>query len=74
MNTPVITAVATWVPDPIPLSRWRAIESALRASGHPGWDAWMRSWHPDYGHWLEAWPGEESAESLPVHCDLHHPT
>ena len=73
MNTPVITAVATWVPDPIPLSRWRAIESALRASGHPGWDAWMRSWHPDYGHWLEAWPGEESDESLLVHSDLPPP-
>jgi len=74
MNTPVIiTAVATWVPDTIPLSRWRAIESTLRASGHPGWDAWMRSWQPEYEHWLEAWPGEESGESLLVHSDLPPP-
>ncbi|ABE36322.1 3-oxoacyl-[acyl-carrier-protein] synthase III C-terminal domain-containing protein [Paraburkholderia xenovorans] len=43
------------------------MESSLRATGHPGWDAWMRSWHPDYGHWLEAWPGEEAAGSPPVH-------
>ncbi|KFX64352.1 MULTISPECIES: 3-oxoacyl-ACP synthase [Paraburkholderia] len=67
MKPPVITAVTAWVPDALPLSRWTAIESSLRATGHPGWDAWMRSWHPDYGHWLEAWPGVENAGSPPVH-------
>lgn len=73
MNSPVITALTAWVPDAIPLSRWSAIESALRAAGHPGWDAWMRSWHPDYGHWLEAGPGEETDGSLPVYRDLPPP-
>ncbi|WP_454805992.1 3-oxoacyl-ACP synthase [Paraburkholderia fungorum] len=70
MNPPVITAVTAWVPDAIPLSRWAAMESALRATGNPGWNAWMRSWHPDYGHWLEAGPDEETGGSLPVHPDL----
>ena len=70
MNGPAITAVAAWVPDAIPLSRWGIIESALRATGNRGWDAWMRSWHPDYGHWLEAWPGEKTGGLLPVNPDL----
>lgn len=70
MNRPVITAVTAWVPDAIPLSRWAAIESAQRIIGHPGWDAWIRSWHPDYGHWLEAWPGEETGGSLPLQSGL----
>jgi hypothetical protein len=73
MNLPVITAVTAWVPDAIPLSQWAAIESALRAIGHPGWNAWMRSWHPDYGHWLEAGPDEETGASLAVHPDLPPP-
>lgn len=73
MSPPVITAVTAWVPDVIPLSRWTAIESALRATGHSGWDAWMKSWHPDYGHWLEAWPGGETGGSPPVHPDLPPP-
>lgn len=70
MNQPVITAVTTWVPDAIPLSQWAAIESALRATGHSGWDAWAKSWHPDYGHWLEAWPGRETGGSPPMHPNL----
>ncbi|RKE39523.1 3-oxoacyl-[acyl-carrier-protein] synthase III [Paraburkholderia sp. BL23I1N1] len=73
MNPPAITAVTAWVPDAIPLSRWTAMESALRETGHPGWDAWMRSWHPDYGHWLEAWPGEETGGSRLVHSGLATP-
>lgn len=63
MNIPVITAVAARVPDAIPLPRWNEIESALRLVGHPGWDAWMRSWHPDYGHWLEARPCQKTDAS-----------
>jgi 3-oxoacyl-[acyl-carrier-protein] synthase III len=74
MNPPVITAVTAWVPEAIPLSRWMTIESTLRATGHPGWDAWMRSWHPDYGHWLEAWPGKETVGSHPVHSGLAAPS
>lgn len=66
MNGPVITALTAWVPDAVPLARWTALESALRATGHPGWDAWMRSWHPDYGHWLEAGPGDETGGALPA--------
>ncbi|RDK01109.1 3-oxoacyl-ACP synthase [Paraburkholderia lacunae] len=73
MNLPVITAVTAWVPDAIPLSQWTAIESALRTTGHSGWDAWVKSWHPDYGHWLEAWPGGETGGSPPVHPDLPPP-
>jgi len=73
MSPPVITAVTAWVPDVIPVSRWTAIESALRATRHSGWDAWLRSWHPDYGHWLEAAPEEETGASLPVHADLSAP-
>ncbi|MBN3808865.1 3-oxoacyl-ACP synthase [Paraburkholderia sp. Ac-20347] len=67
MNTPVITAVTAWVPDTIPLSQCTAMGSSLRATSHPGWDAWARSWHPDYGHWLEACPGNETTGSPPVH-------
>ncbi|MEX3916452.1 3-oxoacyl-ACP synthase [Paraburkholderia sp. BR10872] len=63
MNAPVITAIAAWVPDAIPLSQWMAMESALRASGHAGWDAWVRSWHSGYGHWLEACPSEKAGGS-----------
>jgi len=74
MNPPVITAVKAWVPEAIPLSRWMTIESTLHATGHPGWDAWMRSWHPDYGHWLEAWPGKETVGSHPVHSGLATPS
>lgn len=70
MIPPVITAVTAWVPDTIPLPRWTAMESVLRATGHSGWDAWVRSWHPDYGHWLEAWPGAKTSGFLPVHPDL----
>lgn len=73
MNPPVITAVTAWVPDAIPLPRCAARESALRATGHPGWDAWVKSWHPDYGHWLEAWPGGETSGSLPAQPDLLTP-
>lgn len=69
MNLPVITAVTAWVPEAIPLSQWAAIESALRATGHSGWDAWAKSWHPDYGHWLEAWPVGEASDALPVPSD-----
>lgn len=73
MNLPVITAVTAWVPAVIPLSRWTAVESALRASGHSGWNAWMKSWHPDYGHWLETWRGGETGGSSPVHPNLPPP-
>jgi 3-oxoacyl-[acyl-carrier-protein] synthase III len=73
MNSPVITAVAAWVPDAISLARWSAIESALRVIGHFGWDTWMRSWHPDYGHWLEAWPAKETGSSLAMHHTLPPP-
>ncbi|WP_434715364.1 3-oxoacyl-[acyl-carrier-protein] synthase III C-terminal domain-containing protein [Paraburkholderia sp. A3RO-2L] len=68
MNTPVITALATAVPETMPLSRWLKIESARRLKGHPGWDAWMRSWQPDYGHWLQTWPRHE-CDGL---CLWHH--
>ncbi|MEX3844323.1 3-oxoacyl-[acyl-carrier-protein] synthase III C-terminal domain-containing protein [Paraburkholderia sp. BR10882] len=61
MNLPVITAVTAWVPEAIPLAQWTMMESALHASGHAGWDAWVRSWHPDHAHWLEASPGEQIA-------------
>ncbi|SAL44567.1 3-oxoacyl-ACP synthase [Caballeronia sordidicola] len=73
MNQPVITAVTAWVPDAIPLSQWAAIESALRATGHSGWDAWAKSWHPDHGHWLEAWPGGKTGGSPRVHFDFPLP-
>jgi len=66
MSTAVITAVMAWVPDTMTLSRWTAMEPALRATGHSGWDAWVKSWHPDYGHWIEAWPHGETGGSLPV--------
>ncbi|EIF29061.1 3-oxoacyl-(acyl-carrier-protein) synthase III [Burkholderia sp. Ch1-1] len=73
MNPPVITAVTAWVPDAIPPPQWTAMESALRVTGHSGWDAWVKSWHPDYGHWLEAWPGGEAGGSPSVHSDLPLP-
>lgn len=66
MSPAVITAVTAWVPDTMPLSRWTAMEPALRATGHSSWDAWVRSWHPDYGHWIEASPHGETGGSLPV--------
>ncbi|WP_042264360.1 beta-ketoacyl-[acyl-carrier-protein] synthase family protein [Paraburkholderia heleia] len=69
MSQAVITAVTAWVPDAMTLSRWTALERALRTTGHSGWDAWVKSWHPDYGHWIEAWPHRESGGSLPVPPD-----
>ncbi|MFM0758312.1 3-oxoacyl-ACP synthase [Paraburkholderia strydomiana] len=73
MNLPVITAVTAWVPSAIPLSRWTAIESALRTSGHSGWDAWAKSWHPNDGYWLEARPGGRTGGSPRVHPDIAPP-
>ncbi|WP_321855983.1 3-oxoacyl-ACP synthase [Paraburkholderia tropica] len=72
MSPAVITAVTAWVPDTMPLSRWTAMEPTLRATGHSGWDAWVKSWHPDYGHWIEAWP-DGATGRLPVHSDLLAP-
>ncbi|MFM0487420.1 beta-ketoacyl-[acyl-carrier-protein] synthase family protein [Paraburkholderia graminis] len=66
----MITAVAAWVPEAMPLSRWSTIESALRATGHRGWNAWMRSWEAGYAHWLQCWPAAQTAGSPVVHSDL----
>jgi 3-oxoacyl-[acyl-carrier-protein] synthase III len=55
MNAPVITALATWVPDAVPLSQWYDIEKRLRLIEHPGWNAWMTSWQPDYKRYLETY-------------------
>lgn len=69
MNPPVITAVTAWVPDAIPLSHRAVMESARRASGRTGWDAWVRSWQPDHRHWLEVCRGEETGGSGPTNPD-----
>lgn len=73
MKTPVITALATAVPATMRLSQWLEIESARRLKGHPGWDAWMRSWQPDYGHWLETQSGHACDGLCHLHYDFASP-
>lgn len=63
MNAPVITAVAAWVPESMPLSQWSATEATLRARGQPGWNAWVRSWQPDSGFWIQAGADAQAGRS-----------
>lgn len=49
MNAPLITALSTTVPDPVPLSRWYGMEAALRVSSRSGWDAWVALWRTERG-------------------------
>jgi 3-oxoacyl-[acyl-carrier-protein] synthase III len=64
MNAPVITAVATWVPDAVPLSQWYDIEKRLRLMEHPGWSAWITSWQPDYARYLERFGNAQDDDSV----------
>lgn len=49
MNAPFITALSTMVPDPVPLSRWYGMETALRVSSRSGWDPWVALWRTERG-------------------------
>ncbi len=48
MNTPVITALASYVPHTVAVQRERGIEPTLSAPMRSGWHAWVTSWQADY--------------------------
>lgn len=48
MNTPVITALASYVPHTVAIQRERGIELTLSAPMRSGWHAWVSSWQADY--------------------------
>lgn len=48
MNTPVITALARYVPHTVAVQRERGIELTLSAPMRSGWHAWVTSWQADY--------------------------
>ncbi|WP_090531890.1 3-oxoacyl-[acyl-carrier-protein] synthase III C-terminal domain-containing protein [Paraburkholderia sartisoli] len=73
MDTPVITALATWVPDPVPLSQWREMERRLRLIEHRGWNAWMKSWQPDYGQYVETHRDTQNDGCVPSEHGLSAP-
>jgi 3-oxoacyl-[acyl-carrier-protein] synthase III len=48
MNTPVITALASYVPRTVAVHRECGIEPTLGAPIRSGWHAWVASWKADY--------------------------
>ncbi|WP_175760187.1 3-oxoacyl-ACP synthase [Burkholderia anthina] len=48
MNTPVITALASYVPSTVAVPRGRGIEPTRGAPVRSGWHAWVASWQADY--------------------------
>ncbi|MBY4798920.1 MULTISPECIES: hypothetical protein [Burkholderia cepacia complex] len=52
MNTPVITALASYVPRTVAVPRGRGIEPTRGAPIRSGWHAWVESWQADYAHHL----------------------
>ncbi|WP_175832888.1 3-oxoacyl-ACP synthase [Burkholderia cenocepacia] len=48
MNTPVITALASYVPHTVAVHRECGIEPTLVAPIRSGWHAWVASWQADY--------------------------
>ncbi|PAK12540.1 hypothetical protein CJO66_22015 [Burkholderia ubonensis] len=48
MNTPVITALASYVPRTVALPRGCGIEPTRGAPVRSGWHAWVASWQADY--------------------------
>jgi len=49
VNTPIITALAAYVPPAVSLDHWQKIEAKLHAAAPSGWKTWLRSWRPEYG-------------------------
>ncbi|RBB38150.1 3-oxoacyl-ACP synthase [Burkholderia reimsis] len=48
MNTPAITAIASYVPRTVAVHRECGIEPTLGAPIRSGWHAWVASWQADY--------------------------
>jgi 3-oxoacyl-[acyl-carrier-protein] synthase III len=67
MSTPVITALAAYVPPAIPLARWYEIEAKLQATALTGWPAlvyppWFAAYGLDPGQITER-PGDTGVSS-----------
>ena len=52
MNTPVITALASYVPRTVAVRRECGIEPTHGAPIRSGWQAWVASWQADYAPYL----------------------